>query len=82
MSSIIIRQLDDETKSRLRIRAARKGHSMEKEAREILKRTLESEGPAHVHLVDAIRSRIEPVGGVDLPAIPRGPVPKPPSLKE
>ena len=82
MSSIVIRRIDDETKSRLRIRAARKGHSMEQEARDILKSTLASEGPARVHLVDAIRRRIQPLGGVDLPVIPRGPVPKPPVLKE
>jgi plasmid stability protein len=80
MSSILIRQLDEETKSRLRVRAARKGHSMEQEARDILKRTLVSEGPARVHLVDAIRRRIQPLGGVDLPVIPRGPIPKPPVL--
>ncbi len=80
MSSIVVRQLDEETKSRLRVRAARRGHSMEQEARDILKGALVSEGPAHVHLVDAIRRRIQPLGGVDLPVIPRGPIPKPPVL--
>ena len=80
MSSIVIRQLDEETKSRLRVRAARKGHSMEQEARDILKRALVSEGAARVHLVDAIRRRIQPLGGVNLPKIPRGPIPKPPVL--
>jgi plasmid stability protein len=71
MSSILIRQLDDETKSRLRMRAARKGHSMEQEAREILQRTLVSESTTPVHLVDAIRRRIRPLGGMDLPVTRR-----------
>lgn len=82
MSSILIRRLDDETKTRLRMRAARHGHSMEREAREILQRTLLSEGPAQVHLVDAIRRRMAPLGGVDLPVIPRGPIPDPPTFDE
>ena len=33
MGSILIRQLDDDTKSKLRLRAARSGHSMEQERR-------------------------------------------------
>jgi len=51
-----------------------KGHSMKQEA--LLKRKLVSEGAARVHLVDAIRRRIQPLGGVDLPVIPRGPIQK------
>ena len=37
MASITIRQLDDELKRRLRLRAARNGRSMENEARTILR---------------------------------------------
>ena len=37
MASITIRQLDDELKQRLRLRAARNGRSMEDEARTILR---------------------------------------------
>lgn len=72
MGSLLIRRLDYETKERLCIRAARNGHSMEQEAREILQRAVASERPAGEceHLVDAIRRRFEPLGGVDLP-IPR-----------
>jgi plasmid stability protein len=80
MSSILIRQVDDETKRRLRMRAARQGHSMEQEAREILRRSLASEVPQGLHFVDEIRRRIAPLGGVDLPVIPRGPMPDPPDL--
>ena len=68
----MILRLDDMTKSRLRIRAARNGHTMEREACEILKLALASEEGSEVHLVDRIRRRIEPLGGVDLPVIPRG----------
>lgn len=37
MASITIRNLDDEVKRRLRVRAAEHGRSMEEEAREILR---------------------------------------------
>jgi plasmid stability protein len=82
MGSILIRQLDDETKSKLRLRAARNGHSMEHEARDILQRSLASEGSSGLHLVDAIRRRMEPLGGVELPVIARDPIPEPLKLDE
>jgi len=68
--------------SRLRIRTASKGRSMEQEALDILSRTLVSDNPRSAHLVDSIRRRIEPLGGVDLPVIPRDPIRKPPILDE
>ena len=80
MGSILIRQLDDETKTKLRVRAARNGHSMEQEARDILQHSLASESSSGVHLIDAIRRRVEPLGGIDLPVIPREPAPEPPKL--
>ena len=40
MTTLTIRKLDDEIKSRLKIRAAINGHSMEQEARLILKESL------------------------------------------
>lgn len=36
MGTLVIRDLDDELKARLRIRAAERGRSMQAEAREIL----------------------------------------------
>jgi plasmid stability protein len=80
MGRLLIRQLDDVTKRRLRMRAAKKGHSMEQEAREILRTSLTSDVRENEHFVDAIRRRIAPLGGVDLPVIPRGPIPDPPKL--
>ncbi len=43
MSSIIIRNLDENLKARLRMRAARHGVSMEQEMRNILQSTLDGE---------------------------------------
>ncbi len=55
MPSLTIRNVDNHTKQRLRIRAARNGVSMEEEARRILKEALAWSGaPARLgrHLVD------------------------------
>jgi antitoxin FitA len=65
MATITIRQLDDHVKSRLRVRAARHGRSMEEEAREIL-RTALAASPAGGNLAEAIRRRFTEFGGVDL----------------
>ena len=46
-ASVTIRSLDRQLKSRLRVRAAQHGRSMEEEAREIL-RTVLAEGPAQL----------------------------------
>ncbi|HEY2480206.1 MAG TPA: plasmid stabilization protein [Solirubrobacterales bacterium] len=45
MSVITVRNLDDDLKTRLRVRAAQHGRSMEAEAREILRESL-AEQPA------------------------------------
>jgi plasmid stability protein len=80
MSSITIRNLDPAVKERLRIRAARHGHSMEAEARHILQSTLqEPERPPERTLYERIRARFEPLGGIDdLDLPPREPAREPP----
>ncbi len=40
MASLTIRNLEEDTKERLRVRAAQNGHSMEEEARAILRATV------------------------------------------
>ena len=61
MASITIRNLKDEVKQRLRVRAARQGRSMEEEAREILSAAVtRNRGPQD--LARAIRERIEACG--------------------
>ncbi|HYS75692.1 MAG TPA: plasmid stabilization protein [Burkholderiales bacterium] len=78
MPSITIRNLDEQTKERLRVRAARRKRSMEDEARNILRAAvLEGEAPSH-NLAEAIRRRFEPLGGVKLLLPRREPMREPP----
>ncbi len=74
MASISIRQLEASTKTRLRMRAASHGRSMEQEAREILKAVLTAEKTGPSNLADSIRRRFQAVGGVKLPDLPREPM--------
>lgn len=80
MASITIRQLGDETKRRLRVRAAQHGRSMEEEAREILRGALARAPAGTLDLGACIRARVGPLGGVDLDIAPREPVREPPDL--
>lgn len=74
MATIIIRKLDETTKKRLRVRAARHARSMEEEAREILKTALREKTSEQTNLYDAIRKYVDPIGGLDLPEVPREPM--------
>ena len=62
MASLSIRKLDDETHARLRERAARKGLSMEEEARQILRRAVSPPG----RLGDLFLKVFGPARGTDL----------------
>ncbi|MDZ7810706.1 MAG: plasmid stabilization protein [Arhodomonas sp.] len=75
-----IRNIDDRLKARLRVRAAERGRSMEDEARDILRSALSREDGGCGSLVEAIRSRIAPVGGVELEVPPREPIREPQDL--
>ena len=77
MASITIRNLDDDLKLRLRIRAAEHGRSMEEEARDILRRVM-AETPPPRNLAAAIRGRFAALGGVELELPPREPMREPP----
>lgn len=55
MSSITIRNLDDQLKANLRLRAARHGLSMEQEVRNILQSTLAAEASPTSGLAFAMR---------------------------
>lgn len=70
MATITIRNLDEQLKHRLKLRAARHGRSMESEAREILRAAI-NEPNAPDNLVDALRQRLDELGGVDLELPPR-----------
>lgn len=68
MSALTIRNLEDETKQLLRIKAAKNGVSLEEEVRAILRREARSNAtaPRYTNLYDAIRDLVEPHGGFDL----------------
>jgi plasmid stability protein len=71
MATLTIRQLDEKTKTRLRVRAAHHGRSMEEEAREILRSALRASPAGKQNLHDAIRRRFAEFGGLDLELPPR-----------
>ena len=80
MASITVRNLDEELKRRLRIRAARHGKSMEQEVRDILKDALDEEVPTGKDFIERIRTRFAELGGVELDLPPRGPMREPPEF--
>jgi plasmid stability protein len=65
LASITIRQLDERL-SRLRVRAAEQGRSMEEEARDILRAALNQEAVSPTKLGTALHELFRPYGGVDL----------------
>jgi plasmid stability protein len=69
-----IRDIDDRLKAKLRLRAAHHGRSMEEEAREILRTALAIARSPNGSLVDSIRARIGPLGGVELEIARREPI--------
>lgn len=71
MASITIRNLEDDVKRRLRVRAAEHGRSMEEEARDILRQVV-GQPSAPRNLGQAIHARFAAIGGIDLPPVQRG----------
>jgi len=80
MASILIRDLDEAVKTRLRLRAARNSRSMEEEARQILKTGLATEAGGQPNLAESIRRHLEPIGGIQLTLPRREAVRRPPKL--
>ncbi len=78
MASITIRNLDDQVKTRLRVRAAGNGRSMEEEARVILGDAVGD--PEMGDIAGIIRSYFGPANGVDLELPPRRASREPPSF--
>jgi antitoxin FitA len=81
MASITIRNLDDETKERLRVRAAYRRRSMEEEARNILREALDAETTLPRNLAAAVHDRFAALGGFDLELPVREPMREPPQPK-
>jgi antitoxin FitA len=81
MASITIRNLDERTKTRLRLRAARHGHSMEQEARTLLRAALgDEETESGRDLLERIRARFKRLPDIEIPLPPREAMRRPPKL--
>jgi plasmid stability protein len=80
LANITIRNLDERTKHRLRVRAAHHRRSMEEEARQILRHALGEEGASADNLAEAIRRRFAPFGGLELDLPRRAAIREPPSF--
>ena len=80
MASITIRNLDDDVKTRLRVRAAEHHRSMEEEARVILRDAVSEEKLGPRNLAEFTRECFGPLGGVELELPPRGPMREPPDF--
>ena len=78
MGSITIRNLDERTKARLRLRAARHGRSMEEEARTLLRSALGQDAARNRRLGDSIHARFQALGGVELELPSREGIREPP----
>jgi antitoxin FitA len=78
MASITIRKLDDRLKSQLKHRAVEHGCSMEEEARNILRQSLEAQHPET--LGDIVRELFGAEHGVVLDIPLRGSMPEPPDF--
>ena len=82
MASITIPNLEESLKSQLRIQAAMHGRSIEDEARDILRSSLDQEPEEPKNLGTAINALFKPFGGFDLPDVPREPMRAPPTFDE
>ena len=79
MAAVSIRDLDDDVKDRLRVRAARNGRSMEAEIRAILTDAV-SESDSSRSLFTELLDRFGEIGGVELDLPPRANVARSPDL--
>ena len=66
MTTLTIRNLPDDVKARLRLSAAANGHSMEEEARAILRRALATPQANRGGIGQSIHARFAKLGGVEL----------------
>ncbi len=81
MASITIRNLDNDVKTLLRVRAASNGRSMEEEVRRILAEAVERNTAPAQGLGTALHELFKPFGGVELELPPREPMREPPRFE-
>ena len=77
MASITVRNLDEDVKRRLRLKAAGNGRSMEEEARIILREAVADGAVPEKGLGTALHELFKPFGGVELELPPREPMREP-----
>ncbi len=77
MANITIRNLDDDVKMRLRVRAAKHHRSMEEEVRIILSNAVIDCQTGPRNLAKFTRECFAPLGDVELELPPRGPMREP-----
>lgn len=75
MAALSIRDLDDEVRERLRVRAAAHGRSMEAEIRDILTDAVSKQDESR-GLLATLLDRIGEIGGVDLDLPTRSTTPR------
>lgn len=80
MATLTIRNLDQELKARLRVRAAEHGRSMEAEVRSILRESLSASSTEASGLASRVHQRFSSLGGVDLEIPDRSEPPRDPGL--
>ena len=78
MATIMVRNLDESLRQRLRLRAAQHGHSLEEEIHDILRAALGQEKSPVRNLGTALHELFKPFGGVELDIPPREPMREPP----
>jgi len=82
MAQILVRNLEEDVKVLLLHRARRHGHSMEEEARDILRNAVRTEGSAVTPLGSRLRMRFADIGLEDDIEELRGEVARPASFDE
>ena len=81
VGNLTIRNLDDRVKTKIRMRAAKSGRSMEEEARRLLTAAVRTAPSTETGLGTVIRRRFASLGGLALEPLPREGVRKPPKFK-
>jgi plasmid stability protein len=81
MATLTIRNLEESLKTRLRVQAAKHGHSMEEEARALLRSALAAGDRDPKGLGSAIHALFQPLGGLDVVAPPREATREPPRFE-
>ena len=86
MASITVRNLEESTKRKLKVRAARNGNSMEQEVREIIESALQQQSldqpKTGAEFAESIHRRFARLGGLELETRPKEFMPDPDWLRD